>query len=232
MAEEVRLINLQKPIAGGNGSAISTTTTHGDGRNDEAGDGIDPNVKTENINTKGDEGKWDFEKLVGKWRAHVKEDRVRRTPYIQSTGGSSSSPYPYPHPSAAHVSAGNGSGSGSGSGSTGNNNNGAGIGNGSARVAPGPGAMHWVGEKGARTSTHTPMQWTTETPPITNSGGRGGGGGEVVVNGVYGNGSGNGNADGGPADGVGVGGGEDKRRTRSRANNWKNISIISDFGGD
>ena len=185
MAEEVRLINLQKPIAGGSATSNSGTAE----RSDEA-DGIDPNVKTENINLKGDEGKWDFERLVGKWRAHVKEDRLRRTPYIQSTGGAT------PHPST-NVAGGAGSGNGNG------NTN---------RVAPGPGAMHWVGEKGARTST--PMQWT-ETPPSV-------GRRAAEVNGVNGNGGGS-SADGAE--------GEDKRRTRSRAN-WKNISIISDFGGD
>jgi hypothetical protein len=42
-----------------------------------------PNMVTDNVNTRGD--KWDFDKLVGKWRAHVKEDRQRRTPWGVTT---------------------------------------------------------------------------------------------------------------------------------------------------
>lgn len=66
MREEIRLINPGKiPGADGVENLIGTP---------------------ENINTRGD--KWDFDKLVNKWRAHVKEDRIRRMPQFQpSTDG-------------------------------------------------------------------------------------------------------------------------------------------------
>ena len=181
MAEEVRLINLQKPISG---STNSESKREG-GREDE----VDANIQTENINMKGDISKWDFEKLVSKWRAHVREDKQRRTPYIQSTGGSNS-----------NLNSAGASGNLSANTQSTTNNTGNAPG-------PGPAPMHWIGEKGARTST--PVQWISNAAK-----------GDGDVNGVNGTGNGNGS----PANG------EERRKTRS--SNWKNVSIISDFGGD
>jgi hypothetical protein len=59
MREELRLINLSK-LPGTDGDEAS-------------------NTPSENVNTRvGD--KWDFDKLVNKWKAHVKEDKTRRMP--------------------------------------------------------------------------------------------------------------------------------------------------------
>ncbi len=189
MAEEVRLINLRKPIAAGGGSGAAQNDKSIRAGSGEKEDGINPDAKIENINLKGDEGKWDFDKLVSKWRAHVREDRQRRTPNIQPAGGFNP---------ASNVPGGVGNGSASGNTNT---------------VGPGPGAMPWIEEKGARTST--PLQWAGTSARRS---------GEESTNGV----SGNGNGSRSPVDATGA---EDKRRTRSRGN-WKNISIISDFGGD
>lgn len=82
MREELRLVNLQKPIPGPGGER-----DRAGGGSEMGEDGVDPSVQTENINVRGDKDKWDFDKLVGKWRAHVKEDRQRRTPFVQSTSG-------------------------------------------------------------------------------------------------------------------------------------------------
>ena len=59
MTEEIRLVNLNK-LPGGS-------------------DGFEDMVQLpENINTRGD--KWDFDKLLRKWKGHIKEDRNRRIP--------------------------------------------------------------------------------------------------------------------------------------------------------
>lgn len=108
--EEIRLVNLQRPPyavlkhqgqaqGGGSGAASLNRATSDGAPPDElpGGAGIaagvmsgtemtddeddNPNMVTENVNTRGD--KWDFDKLVGKWRAHVKEDRLRRAPWLQ-----------------------------------------------------------------------------------------------------------------------------------------------------
>jgi hypothetical protein len=83
MREELRYINLNK------GRAASHAP---DGvAADETG-----NANTENVNTRvGD--KWDFDKLVSKWKAHVKEDRNRRMPMPpsqQSMDGAMAGPPP------------------------------------------------------------------------------------------------------------------------------------------
>jgi hypothetical protein len=63
MREELRLININK-LPGADGAEESVSLP-------------------ENINTRGD--KWDFDKLVNKWKAHVKEDRNRRMPQTQTS---------------------------------------------------------------------------------------------------------------------------------------------------
>ncbi|ETI22894.1 hypothetical protein G647_04688 [Cladophialophora carrionii CBS 160.54] len=68
MRDELRMINLNRGHAG----------SHGPGGADET-----VNAPIENVLTRmGD--KWDFDKLVNKWKAHVKEDRNRRMPVAQS----------------------------------------------------------------------------------------------------------------------------------------------------
>ncbi|KIX10671.1 uncharacterized protein Z518_01755 [Rhinocladiella mackenziei CBS 650.93] len=62
MREEIRLMNLNK-VPGGEYEDMASLP--------------------DNLNTRGD--KWDFDKLVNKWKAHVKEDRNRRVPQIQSS---------------------------------------------------------------------------------------------------------------------------------------------------
>jgi hypothetical protein len=168
LVEEVRLMNLGKPVPGS-------------GPREEAEDGegeyVDPNVKVENVNLFKD--KWDFDRLVGKWRNHIKEDRQRRTPFVQSTGGSGS------------MGAMGVSGSGSG--------------------------LHWLGERG---------RWETATPTEIKGMGN--------MNGVNGN----------PSP-LTLQGEDAKRRAMAGEGAYgmstasyppmgprKNISIISDFGGD
>ena len=159
MAQELHLVNLRKNTPG----HIDTVA-----REREGSDDIDDSVKTDDINTRGDKDKWDFEKLVSKWRTHVREDKQRRTPYIQSTEKSNASP---------------------------------------ATSAPSAG-MHWIGEKGLRTTT--PVQWIPNPPKESSEG----------VNGVNGSGTKTPDVE------------EEKRRRMRNAAGWKNISIISDFGGD
>ena len=74
---------------GGAGGGLGAEATDDDEDN--------PNMVTENVNTRGD--KWDLDKLVGKWKAYVKEDRLRRAPWatqsqagINGSGGFSGSP--------------------------------------------------------------------------------------------------------------------------------------------
>ena len=88
MREELRLVNLGKPVGGGvegNGGL----GMNGVGRHEAEpeGDPIErnPNMRTENVNTRGD--KWDFEKLVDKWKSHVREDRTRRKPWLDAVAG-------------------------------------------------------------------------------------------------------------------------------------------------
>lgn len=65
LREELRLINLNKaPWA--EGTDIET-----------------PSSLADNINARGD--KWDFEKLVNKWKVHIREDKNRRMPQPQAT---------------------------------------------------------------------------------------------------------------------------------------------------
>lgn len=64
MREELRLINLSK-VPGAEGT-------------DEVASLAD------NVNTRGD--KWDFDKLVNKWKTHIREDKTRRIPQSQPTG--------------------------------------------------------------------------------------------------------------------------------------------------
>ncbi|ETN40190.1 uncharacterized protein HMPREF1541_04466 [Cyphellophora europaea CBS 101466] len=115
MQEEIRLINLQRPPyatlkgqpdAGAVGRGVAPMVNRarsegapaedggvslgGNGGGAVAGEMTDeeeenPNMVTENVNTRGD--KWDFDKLVGKWRAHVKEDRLRRAPWLHYNSG-------------------------------------------------------------------------------------------------------------------------------------------------
>jgi hypothetical protein len=63
MREELRLINLNKP-PGSEGAEDLVSTP-------------------ENIHTRGD--KWDFDKLVNKWKGHIKEDKTRRMPQQTQT---------------------------------------------------------------------------------------------------------------------------------------------------
>ncbi|KIW26601.1 uncharacterized protein PV07_06420 [Cladophialophora immunda] len=64
MREELRLINLNKVPAGSVGSDAPEEMV---------------SLPSENVNTRqGD--KWDFDKLVNKWKAHVREDKNRRMP--------------------------------------------------------------------------------------------------------------------------------------------------------
>lgn len=114
MREEVRLINLQRPpyavlkgqgvinprarsegappeetVLGGGAGTNPAVTGDSNNNNNITTDDEDenPNMVTENVNSRGD--KWDFDKLVGKWKAHVKEDRQRRAPWqhYQNSGG-------------------------------------------------------------------------------------------------------------------------------------------------
>ncbi|KAK5065366.1 hypothetical protein LTR84_001204 [Exophiala bonariae] len=63
MREEIRLINLNKL---------------------PAPDGVEDMVEIpDNIHTRGD--KWDFDKLVSKWKSYIKEDKNRRIPPVQSS---------------------------------------------------------------------------------------------------------------------------------------------------
>ena len=203
MAEEVRLINLQRGTGGEEGV-----------EKDE--EGVDENITTENVNAKGISEKWDFDKLVNKWKSHVREDRQRRAPYVQSTGGAGNATI------AASINGGNAA---YGTVLTpGNQNpynasaergtstyagfsapqavNQSGTGNASA------GGMHWLGES-----------YRTATPVEIKRGPNG------LQNEVNGKGSGSGS----PAD-------EGRRRTRSAMaigdGVRKNVSIISDWGGD
>ncbi len=58
MREELRLINLNKvPGAEGPEELVQVS---------------------DNVNTRGD--KWDFDRLVSKWKAHIREDKSRRIP--------------------------------------------------------------------------------------------------------------------------------------------------------
>jgi len=66
MREELRLINLSK-VPGAEGAEEMASLA-------------------ESVNTRGD--KWDFEKLVNKWKTHIREDKTRRIPQTQSTGES------------------------------------------------------------------------------------------------------------------------------------------------
>lgn len=67
MREELRLVNLSKLPVSSNGA-----------------DGIEEMVyaSAENVNTRASD-RWDFDKLVAKWKAHVREDKSRRMPVPQ-----------------------------------------------------------------------------------------------------------------------------------------------------
>lgn len=112
MREEIRLVNLQRPAgavlkgqsqgpgslpAPGSGlpvpAGLSRAKSEGAGPEELGGamsgvegtddeDDENPNMVTENVNTRGD--KWDLDKLVGKWKAYVKEDRMRRAPWTMN----------------------------------------------------------------------------------------------------------------------------------------------------
>ncbi|KPI37781.1 uncharacterized protein AB675_219 [Cyphellophora attinorum] len=110
MRDEIRLINLQRPTQSVLRQSASRPDTHGpsfglneqpytaaqnthttyDVHDVEDDDGDAPGMATENVNTRGD--KWDFDKLVNKWRSHVKEDRSRRAPFTSATHHSASYP--------------------------------------------------------------------------------------------------------------------------------------------
>lgn len=129
MREEIRLVNLQRPagaVLRGQGGApaaglvpagLNRARSEGAGPEDLAGgaaggyggaggaSGVEttddeednPNMVTENVNTRGD--KWDLDKLVGKWKSYVKEDRLRRAPWttqaqagVNGVGAASGSP--------------------------------------------------------------------------------------------------------------------------------------------
>ncbi|KIV85069.1 hypothetical protein PV11_00804 [Exophiala sideris] len=64
MREELRLINLSK-VPGAEGAEEAASLA-------------------ENVNTRGD--KWDFDKLVNKWKTHIREDKTRRIPQSHPTG--------------------------------------------------------------------------------------------------------------------------------------------------
>lgn len=76
MREELRLINLSKLPTGSLGPDGTEETV---------------NVQPENVNTRVSD-KWDFEKLVNKWRMHVREDKNRRMPQLQSMDGVTGQP--------------------------------------------------------------------------------------------------------------------------------------------
>lgn len=87
MREELRLVNLHKPPPGvakreDGGGGETNGTPNAEGTDPIEGN---PNMRTENVNTRLD--KWDFEKLVNKWKAHVKEDRTRRRPWLDAVAG-------------------------------------------------------------------------------------------------------------------------------------------------
>lgn len=209
LVEEVRLMNLQKPVpgavpkndegpgagAGGAGAGYGQRS-RGQDADEEY---VDPSVQVDNVNLYQTKDKWDFDRLVGKWRNHIKEDRQRRMPYIQSTGGPNASTNHNPNTNA----------------NTNMNANSAGT--------AGASGMHWLGERG---------RWETATPT------------EIQVNGVGVGGSGSGSGTprmaeegrrsrtGGGVDmstpyGVGT-----TTATYPPIGPRKNISIISDFGGD
>ena len=83
MREEVNLVNLQRAPGKVLGVAVGGGV---EGREGDEDDDDSGGMATENVNTRGD--KWDFEKLVGKWRSHVKEDRTRRAPWTATTSSS------------------------------------------------------------------------------------------------------------------------------------------------
>ncbi len=68
MREELRLINLSKAPGASYGA-----------------DGVEELMtsSTDNVNTRASD-KWDFDKLVSKWKAHVREDKTRRMPMPQA----------------------------------------------------------------------------------------------------------------------------------------------------
>lgn len=107
MRDEVRLINLQRPPytnakpppgAAPTIATLSRARSEGTPLDDPApqyqhsatdqtdDDDEGSNMVVDTLNSRGD--KWDFDQLVNKWRTHVKDDRLRRTPWLhyQQTG--------------------------------------------------------------------------------------------------------------------------------------------------
>lgn len=226
MAEEVRLINLQKPVPGSGGTSISkvqaddrfasASTTH-PGEDSER-DGIDANIKTENINLRGDKDKWNFDKLVNKWRAHIKEDRQRRTPFIQAMGGSGGGGGGgYTTSSTGPAGAGGGGDLSSYPGTSGGIHSAGGSAAGTGGGGGGANGMHGLGERG-RYDSSTPRHIQGDLKrPFSRVDGE--------VNGM---GTGDRAGSGSPLNANEEGGGRKVRVTEFR----KNISIISDIGGD
>jgi hypothetical protein len=101
MRDQLRLIDLYKVpggLGGQNGEAAAFP-----GERVAAG-----SLPGENIYTRGD--KWDFDRLVNKWAAHIKEDRNRRLPQPQSQAQAQPQQHQQPQPGAQGHAHGQGQG--------------------------------------------------------------------------------------------------------------------------
>ncbi|KIV90859.1 hypothetical protein PV10_05465 [Exophiala mesophila] len=126
MREELRLISLTKLPANNNSNDNNAHPSHntGDGMSEQDSSNTAlRNINVDRANLGPPVDKWDFDRLVNKWKNRIKEDRLRKIPLSTSSapglgnpgqGGSGENPkygeFTKPHPDSAGPGMTNGSG--------------------------------------------------------------------------------------------------------------------------
>lgn len=85
MREELRLISLTRSAANNNDSNANPSHNAGDGVSDYENATTSRNINLDRGNLGPVADKWDFDRLVNKWKSHIKEDRLRKMPVPSSS---------------------------------------------------------------------------------------------------------------------------------------------------